>query len=166
MSRQAGKAALAAATAASTSARPAARDAGDDLAGGRVVDGAGLLRGRTSTGAPSIQWDRMGSVAGCACSMVIGVSVPPWGCGTMWSGGPDVGVGQDQVADRALEVVVRLDEGAQRPGAGAEALELVGRHAVRLVGPAEVRDPLVQLVDEGRIDRLVDPRPAARSRSR
>ena len=44
VSRQAGKAARAAATAALDLGGPAARDAGDDLAGGRVVDRAGLLR--------------------------------------------------------------------------------------------------------------------------
>ena len=63
MSRQAGKAAFAAATAASTSAGPAARHAGDDLAGRRVVDGPGLL-GQDLDGRPSIQWERIGSVAG------------------------------------------------------------------------------------------------------
>ena len=31
-----------------------------------------VCSGRTSTGAPSIQWDRMGSVAGGAASVVIG----------------------------------------------------------------------------------------------
>ena len=40
---------------------------------------------------------------------------------------------------------------------GAEPVELVDREAVRLVGAPEVGDPLEQIPDDRRVDRLVDP---------
>ncbi len=84
VSRQAGKAAAAAATAASTSGAPPR--------GTRAITApvAGLYTGpvcsgRTSTGAPAIQWDRMGRLTGAALASgrtsVVMVLVPPWGCG-------------------------------------------------------------------------------------
>jgi hypothetical protein len=74
MSRQAGKAAAAALTALSTSAAPprGTRPMTWPVAG--LYTGP-VCSGGTSTGRPSIQWDRMGSVAGCTTSVVIGA--PP-----------------------------------------------------------------------------------------
>ena len=48
------------------------------------------------------------------------------------------GFGQDGVAHRVQEVVVRGDEGAERPDRRAERVEVLDRQAVRLIGPAEV----------------------------
>ncbi len=75
VSRQAGKAAAAAATAAVDLGLPAARHAGDDLRRWPGCTRARSARGATSTGAPSIQWDRMGGAAvsaGGRTSVVIG----------------------------------------------------------------------------------------------
>ena len=81
VSRQAGKAALAAATAASTSVAPprGTRPITWPVAGLKTGP---VCSGRTSTGRPSIQWLRMGSVAGCASSMVM-VPVSLWLAGAM-----------------------------------------------------------------------------------
>ena len=56
------------------------------------------------------------------------------------------------------QVVVGLDEPAQRADGGPERVELVDREAVRLVGTPEVGDAIEELANDRGIHRLVDPR--------
>src|ERR1019366_1865309 len=72
------------------------------------------------------------------------------------SAGLDFWVGQDHVADRPDEVVVGLDEAAQRLDRRPVAVELVDREAIRVERPSEVRNPREQFLDRARVDRLVD----------
>ncbi len=69
-----------------------------------------------------------------------------------------VGIWQDDVADRGLQVVPRLDEAAQGPDRGAVAVELAGGHPVGLIGRTEVRHPPHQLADQAIVHWAVDAR--------
>src|SRR5450759_106674 len=140
-----------ASTTAPTAARVRSTRPRTDAAGS---SGEGRAAGKTRETAPRRPGSGQRSVTIFGCYLL---RLP--GLRSMGSGDPDVGIGQDQVPDRAHEVVVGLDEGAQGSRAGPVGLELVRGHPVRLVGAAEVGNPVVEVGDEGGIDRLVHPRP-------
>src|SRR5262249_30647747 len=73
------------------------------------------------------------------------------------SGQLDVRVGQHDVADGRLQVVVARDEGPQRAQGRTVGHELVRLQRVRLVREAEVRDPGQQVVDQVRVHGHLDP---------
>ncbi len=119
VSRQAGKAAAAAATAASTSGAPprGTRAMTAPVAG--LYTGP-VCSGRTSTGAPAIQWDRMGRLTGAALASgrtsVVMVLVPPWGCGrTRGHDGQPAWIGQTRLASCSTD---RRHYGAHRARSG------------------------------------------------
>ena len=62
----------------------------------------------------------------------------PFSRGSTRASGPEVRVRQDGVADLVEELVVRGDEGPQRPDGRRECVELGDGQSVRFVGPNEV----------------------------
>src|SRR3954447_11200483 len=72
------------------------------------------------------------------------------------AGGLLVRIGEQDVADDALQVGARTQELPQGPAGRAELLELGDRHAIGVVGAAELRELPVEGVEDGAGHRLAD----------
>src|SRR3954447_17783673 len=74
------------------------------------------------------------------------------------AGGLLVRIGEQDVADDALQVGARTQELPQGPAGRAELLELRDRHSIGFVGAANLRELPVEGVEDGAGHRLVDAR--------